>query len=141
MKEYDDIDPFGEEEWEEDKKEILINKLSENGFFPARMISWSKSGYRKLHPDHFVMFNANSFTDKFGKIWHGDIDITLDANKLKQISDEIGITLYILYEIDGRFGNENREEFKNKSMGDTENGLAEKMQEYFYKENLRKKRS
>lgn len=72
----------------------------------GRMISYSKSGYRDRNPNNLVIFNANVCTKKEGKIWYGDLDITIDQKKLSQLAKEIGQDLHVLYEMDGRFENE-----------------------------------
>lgn len=70
------------------------------------MISHSKSGYRDKFPENEVYFNANIFVLGEGKIWYGDLDVTKDMDKLENIAKELGKDLYILREMDGRFGNE-----------------------------------
>jgi len=71
--------------------------------YSGRMISGSKSA-----PEgHVVVFNGNIITEKAGKIWYGDLDVTLDFDQLKEIADEIKQDLYILREHDARFDNEN----------------------------------
>jgi hypothetical protein len=94
-------------------REVFINHNYHNG----RMISGSKSFYREMNPDNVVYFNANIFTLEEGKIWYGDIDFTKDKNILTEISKEINRDLYILRELDGRFGNENinHKEIKSSS--------------------------
>ena len=57
-------------------------------------------------PDNEVYFNANIFVLGEGKIWYGDIDITKEKEQLENVAREIGKDLYILREMDGRFGNE-----------------------------------
>lgn len=74
----------------------------------GRMVSGSKSRYIEAHPDHIVVFNANVITRSVGKVWYGDIDITLEGNELKAVAEEIGEPLYVLYESDARFGAENK---------------------------------
>jgi hypothetical protein len=86
--------------------ENLQEVFSDKGFWPARMISGSKSGYRNAHPDNLVCFNANIFVLGEGKVWFGDLDITLDEEKLKEVAGGLGKDLFILREMDGRFGNE-----------------------------------
>lgn len=71
----------------------------------GRMIAGSKSGYRKAHPGNTVVFNANLCTEA-GKFRHGDLDVTLDGKELQRIADQIGQKIYVLYEMDARFGNE-----------------------------------
>jgi hypothetical protein len=57
-------------------------------------------------PDNEVYFNANIFVLGEGKIWYGDIDVTKEKEQLENVAREIGKDLYILREMDGRFGNE-----------------------------------
>lgn len=79
------------------------------GLFMGRMISSSKSYYRENHPNNIVYFNANIITKEYGKIWYGDLDLTLDAPKLNELAKILGTTIYVLSEMDGRFENENKE--------------------------------
>jgi hypothetical protein len=81
--------------------------FNQRGLAFSRLISGSKSGYRNRFPDHEVYFNANIFTEN-GKIWHGDLDLTLDSEKLQNLANDLKTTLFILSEMDGRFENENR---------------------------------
>ena len=71
------------------------------------MISFSKSGYRKEHPDHVPVFNGNVCL-LGGKVWWGDLDLTLDEPKLVELARRVGQTVYVLYEHDGRFEQEER---------------------------------
>ena len=87
----------------------MIDTFVKHGLRIARMIGFSKSFYRQEHPDHVVIFNANVFTESSGKVWWGDLDLTLDGDTLSSIAKEIGESLYVLYESDGRFENENLE--------------------------------
>ena len=72
----------------------------------GRIISFSKSGYREEFPDNEVYFNSNIFVLGEGKIWYGDIDVTKEKEQLENVARGIGKDLYILREMDGRFGNE-----------------------------------
>lgn len=112
-------------------EEKILTKLKEKGFYNSRMICGSKSFYRDKYPDNFVIFNANIFVENIGKIWYGDLDITKDQEKLKEIANETNSVLYILYEMDGRFDKENNENFKINYAWNTETGLSEKMKKYF----------
>jgi len=76
-------------------------------FEPGRMLSGSKTMYHKQYPDNTVVFNSNIITKKSGKIWYGDVDITMEFDNLKSIADELKEDLYILYESDARFEHEN----------------------------------
>jgi hypothetical protein len=73
----------------------------------ARMISGSKSGYRERYPRHVAVFNANVCL-KEGKIWHGDLDLTLDEPKLVELARQLDQIVYVLHEGDGRFENEDK---------------------------------
>ena len=76
-------------------------------FFRGRLLSFSKSLYREKFPYHEIYFNANIFI-KSDKIWFGDLDLTLDRDRLILIAKELKQDLYILREMDGRFDNEKR---------------------------------
>jgi hypothetical protein len=43
-----------------------------------------------------------------GKVWHGDLNLTEDYLVLKDIAKSLNTTLYVLWESDGRFGEENK---------------------------------
>lgn len=86
-----------------------IQKIfNKHGFYQSRMISGSKSGYRRRFPENDVVFNARIFTPKYGGVWNGDLDITLDCKELQKISDEIGDEILITYEGVGWYA-ENKE--------------------------------
>jgi diphthamide synthase (EF-2-diphthine--ammonia ligase) len=76
--------------------------------FEGRLISQSKSRYRENYPDHTVVFNGNLCTKEIGKIWFGDIDVTLEKDKIDQLAKTIGMKVYVLYESDARFENERK---------------------------------
>jgi hypothetical protein len=78
------------------------------GFYDARMIDRSKWEYTEEHPDDLVIFNANVLMPGYGKVWFGDLNLTEDYKTLKKISESLNTTLYILWEMDGRFGEENK---------------------------------
>jgi hypothetical protein len=52
------------------------------------------------------VWNANAIIRSQGKIWYGDINLTKEGKKLKKISNIIGEPIYILREMDARFGSE-----------------------------------
>lgn len=85
----------------------IYNIFNNNNLHYGRMISFSKSLYSKNHPKNIIYYNANIFTEKYGKIWYGDLDLTLDIKSLENISKELNEKLYVLREMDGRFENEN----------------------------------
>jgi len=93
-------------EFKEDARCVVL--FATHGLNIGRMIASSKSTYCKENQDNLVIFNANVLTKTHGKIWHGDLDITIDFDKLKTIADILEEDLYILMEGDARFGYENQ---------------------------------
>ena len=85
-----------------------IEVFEKHGLNISNIVSGSKSQYKNKYPDNLVIFNSNVITEKSGKIWYGDLDITLSFDILKNIADELKEDLYILYEMDGRFTNDNK---------------------------------
>ena len=79
-----------------------------HSFHNGRMIGGSKTGYRNMHPDDLIVFNANVLMKDIGKVWHGDLNLTADYLVLKDIAKSLNTTLYVLWESDGRFGDENK---------------------------------
>jgi hypothetical protein len=77
-------------------------------FYTGRMIGGSKSGYSSQHPDELIVFNANILMPGYGKVWFGDLNLTEDYKTLKKISESLNTTLYILWEMDARFGKEDK---------------------------------
>jgi hypothetical protein len=78
----------------------------------GRMISPSKSDYRMAHPTNVVVFNANVCTRGRGKIWYGDLDLTLDATDLSRLATELNEDVLVLRERDARFGREHDPAFE-----------------------------
>lgn len=77
---------------------IQIQALfEEKGFRAGRLICYSKSVYRKTYPNNEVYFNANIYSDS-GKVWHGDLDLTLDSFVLEKIAKKAKCKLYVLPE-------------------------------------------
>lgn len=69
--------------------------------YRGRMISGSKSGYRKRNPYNLAIFNAkiyDSLEKMANPIWHGDLDINNDGAILKEISNAMKKILYVVYE-------------------------------------------
>lgn len=86
-----------------------INRLlGMNGY----MIASSKSGYRSRHPNDLVIFNANICIGPL-KVWFGDINITESKDKLIELAELESEPLYVLSEMDGRFGNEDTPRIEN----------------------------
>jgi len=81
--------------------------------FMGRMVGGSKSIYSYDNPKNVIVFNANIATEKEGKIWHGDLDLTLDHEKLVSLNKLIG-KFYVFYESYLRFGKEHEKiDFSN----------------------------
>lgn len=86
----------------------LYKLFADHGFIMGRMISGSKSGYMERNPGNKVVFNANIVIKSRGKVWYGDLDLTLDREDLRFIATDLKEPLYVLYEMDARFENENQ---------------------------------
>lgn len=77
--------------------EMLRATLGRSG----RVLSYSRSAYRRDHPDHAVHFNAGICVARDGLpvlIWEGDLDLTLDEANLVAYARAVEETLYVLYE-------------------------------------------
>ena len=79
-----------------------------NHLMMGRMIGGSKSGYMESHPNNDVVFNANIIIPSKGKVWHGDLDVTLDKEYLQNVAKALEEDLYILGEHDARWGEEDK---------------------------------
>ena len=84
--------------------EEMQQHFESHGFHLARMIGGSKSHYHKEHPDDLIVFNANVLMPGYGKVWYGDLNLTEDYLVLREIAQNLNTDLYILWEMDGRFG-------------------------------------
>ena len=71
----------------------------------GKMISLSKSGYKQRNPRNLAIFNANVCTQN-EKIWFGDLDVTLSKNSLIQLAQKLNENIYVLYEMDCIFDND-----------------------------------
>lgn len=81
--------------------------LDKHELHHKRMISGSKSGYRRANPEHDIMFNANIFTPS-GIWWNGDLDITKNNFNIQNLCDELEEEIIIVNEMLGWQGAENR---------------------------------
>ena len=75
----------------------IKESLSEKRFHSGRMISGSKSGYRKNNPDSIPVFNARIWTSDCGH-WWGDLDLAKDGETLQAVANECKTNLYVLRE-------------------------------------------
>jgi hypothetical protein len=100
----------------------IFGLFAKYGLMTGRMISGSKSGYKEKYPNNKVVFNANIVTKSRGKIWYGDLDLTLDTAQLMNVARELKEPLYVLYEMDARFENEDQpfKFYENKAVAKIE---------------------
>jgi hypothetical protein len=61
----------------------------------GRMISASKSSYRQQFPDHEVLFNACIFTEDGTQVWFGDLDLSIEHERLQQAAQRLATTLIV----------------------------------------------
>ena len=108
------------------KPDILIEGIQQHfeshGFDSARIITGSKSVYKSSKPKDLIIFNANVFMKDMGKVWYGDLNLTEEYMVLKSIAESLDTTLYVLWEMDGRFGKEKKpiDELIKKSAWNTD---------------------
>jgi len=110
----------------EQKAQSIIGPL-------GAIISHSKSGYRERHPENLSIFNANICT-KNEKIWWGDLDVTLSQTCIADLAFILSEDLYVLYEMDGRFENEDNpkiESYAVKFFYDGGIELSKSLSEYY----------
>lgn len=108
----------------------------------GRILSASKSAYRRIYPNNLVVFNSNIFIHSkifSGKIWFGDIDLTKEHELLMNIAMECDIDIYVLSEMDGRFDKDGNMEFKEDAIWSSKFGLNEKYWLYVEQKTLKLK--
>ena len=119
-------------------KEAASKILGMNG----RMISGSKSGYANRYPKNIAVFNANVCTKNEGKIWYGDIDLTLSREELSELSRSLETDVYVLYEMDARFENEASPKLENALVVFRQDGsykVGKRYEDYLDSESLTNK--
>ena len=108
------------------KPDMIVEGIQQyfesHSLYVARMIGGSKTGYCTEHSDDLIVFNANVLMPGYGKVWYGDLNLTEDYLVLREISECLNTTLYVLWESDGRFGEENKpiDELVKKSVWNTD---------------------
>ena len=94
------------------KPDMIVQGIQQyfdsHGLYAARMIGSSKMDYHTEHPDDLIVFNANVLVLNYGKVWYGDLNLTQDYMILKSIAEALDTKLYVLWESDGRFGEEKK---------------------------------
>lgn len=95
-----ELDPYNEEDWNDSfntVKDILRKELL---YFDGKMISGSKSGYRRLYPDNLVIFNSVIYIDSQEAFGHCDLDLTKDFEKIKKIADDNDVVISVYPEME-----------------------------------------
>jgi len=124
------------------KPDMIVEGIQQyfesHSLYVARMIGGSKTGYCTEYPDDLIVFNANVLIPDYGKVWYGDLNLTQDYILLKSIAESLNTTLYVLWESDGRFGEENKsiDELIKKAVWNTKDS---KPTLEWYKEKMDKK--
>jgi len=62
--------------------------------YGLKEISQSKPDYLRKNKNHIVIFNA-CVLSKDGYVWHGDIDLTENSERLDTISNSLGMELVV----------------------------------------------
>jgi hypothetical protein len=75
-------------------------------FHDGRMLGGSKVDYSEEHDGDLIIFNANVLMPGYGKVWYGDLNLTEDYLVLREIAEKLNTDLYVLWEMDARFGKE-----------------------------------
>jgi hypothetical protein len=70
-----------------------------------RMIASTKTGYGQAHPGHVAIFNANVCIAGH-KAWYGDLDLTREELRLRELAARVGFAVHVLFEPDARFRQE-----------------------------------
>lgn len=71
----------------------------------GRMIASTKTGYAQAHPGHVAIFNANVCIAG-RKAWYGDLDLTREELRLRELAARVGRVVHVLFERDARFRQE-----------------------------------
>lgn len=91
----------------EHDRALYVDAIAERLLGPAgRMIAASKTRYWERHRTNLPVFNANVCTRERGKIWFGDLDLTLEEPQLRALARAINERIFVLHERAARFGNE-----------------------------------
>ena len=81
-----------------------IAQIFESNEFPfGYMLDGQKWKYSQSFPNHLVIFNSNVLTKSHGKVWYGDLDVSISHARLKKIAEQVGEPLYVLHESAARF--------------------------------------
>ena len=93
-------------------KDSLYQPLSKEAFeyLHTKFFTFGRmvSGTKSVPYWQECVFNGNICTKTYGKIWFGDLRLTTDTERLQELANLVGETLYVLKEHDARFENEVR---------------------------------
>ena len=82
----------------------INDALADEKFYCGRMVSATKSAPK----GQYCVWNANIVAKSCGKLWFGDLNLTKDSAALNKVAAAVGEPLYILREMDARFGTEQK---------------------------------
>ena len=88
------------------------------------------SGTKRLSNEtHVAVWNANILTKTHSKVWYGDLNLTTEGSKLKQVAKIVGEPLYVLHESGCRFSTEGLpwDSYKEKAVWDTTKHIPKNM--------------
>jgi hypothetical protein len=80
----------------------IYDLLEAEKLFCGRMISAHKTAPQGCR----CVWNGNVISPSQGKVWYGDLNLTKEGQLLKKVAEEAGEPLYVLREMDARFGTE-----------------------------------
>lgn len=83
---------------------VFVALATEVGLPLSRLVSLSKSGFLRRHPQHAVVFNATLANAAGERLWWGDVDLTVDKEALFELAERAGFDLFLYYEGDSRRG-------------------------------------
>jgi len=67
--------------------------------YEGRIMSWSKSGYHRHYPAHLAVFNARlMFPGDDQPFWWGDLDITVDEARIRELAAVLDESVAVTYE-------------------------------------------
>jgi hypothetical protein len=112
------------------EQQALIEK---NLGYCGAMISSHKQAAKTKGKEHLAVFNANIVVEGFGKVWFGDIDVTIDEEKIKKLALGFKSTVYVLREMDARFDHENSPQLQNAvySTDGVTNNIGQSITKYY----------
>ena len=84
--------------------EAFLELAAQLGLPLSRLVSLSKSGFIRRHPQHAVVFNATIANAAGERLWWGDVDLTVDEEALHRLAQRAGFDFFVHHEGDSRRG-------------------------------------